>query len=92
MNHLLVHSGAGVEAVFCEICFKKFPRKSYLRSHMKRHQVLECPTCSLPFDTQMDLKMHCKIHKRIHACDTCPRSFSSLHHLKVWLVSIITKS
>ena len=72
----------------CELCFKKFDRKSYIVAHRRQahsHSQWPCSKCWKTFKTHCDMKTHELNHEGIkpHQCKSCDKSFSGLMKLKV---------
>lgn len=80
--HMAYHRGLS-EPLICDVCYKKFSRKSSLRSHMKSHKVVECEVCHKVFNRNLDLRVHKKIHMKVLPCDVCHRSFRFASSLTV---------
>ncbi|OKL59356.1 hypothetical protein UA08_05191 [Talaromyces atroroseus] len=74
----------------CQICGKKFTRRSNCREHMKRHnpenrKIYSCHSCGKTFGRKTDLKRHysTRIHdgEKRYACGVCGRYYSRLDTL-----------
>ncbi len=68
----------------CDICYKKFPRKSNLTTHMTVHtgeQPFSCDSCDKSFSQQSTLTLHRK--KNPYKCDLCEKCFCSIAELTV---------
>ncbi|CAG9768295.1 unnamed protein product [Ceutorhynchus assimilis] len=74
----------------CDVCGKRFPFESELKTHHRKHEDMEmarfrCDVCGKTARTQTQLKVHYRIHtgERPFACETCGKSFKQTAHLKV---------
>ncbi|KAH1024640.1 oocyte zinc finger protein XlCOF6 [Dendroctonus ponderosae] len=74
----------------CDVCGKRFPFESELKTHHRKHEDMEtarfrCDMCGKTARTQTQLKVHYRIHtgERPFSCDTCGKSFKQTAHLKV---------
>ncbi|KAL1491274.1 hypothetical protein ABEB36_011894 [Hypothenemus hampei] len=74
----------------CEVCGKRFPFESELKTHHRKHEDIamarfRCDVCGKTARTQTQLKVHYRIHtgERPFSCDICGKSFKQTAHLKV---------
>ncbi|KAJ4446848.1 hypothetical protein ANN_13547 [Periplaneta americana] len=76
------HSDAKVlKPFFCEVCFKSFSDRAYLRTHMQLHTGIRahrCNLCSKAFARRRELLRHEKVHsgERPFGCGICGKRFS----------------
>ncbi|XP_050307055.1 oocyte zinc finger protein XlCOF6-like [Anthonomus grandis grandis] len=74
----------------CDVCGKRFPFESELKTHHRKHEDMEssrfrCDVCGKTARTQTQLKVHYRIHtgERPFSCEICGKSFKQTAHLKV---------
>ncbi|XP_066141521.1 oocyte zinc finger protein XlCOF6-like [Euwallacea fornicatus] len=74
----------------CDVCGKRFPFESELKTHHRKHEDIamarfRCDVCGKTARTQTQLKVHYRIHtgERPFSCDICGKSFKQTAHLKV---------
>ncbi|XP_069696533.1 gastrula zinc finger protein XlCGF26.1-like [Periplaneta americana] len=75
------------ESLPCNICGKRFVRKSKLNEHVARHvggRPHVCEVCGKRFTERSSLKKHAMFHtgQKAHVCDVCGKRFILLAHLK----------
>ncbi|KAK9505608.1 hypothetical protein O3M35_009620 [Rhynocoris fuscipes] len=64
----------------CEICNRKFKRRTRLNSHMARHtesRPYKCKQCDKSFVMKWELNFHDRVHSRTYACPLCSKVFGS---------------
>lgn len=74
----------------CEVCGRRFPFESELKTHFRKHEDMEmarfrCEICGKTARTSTQLKVHLRIHtgERPFSCKICGKSFKQTAHLKV---------
>ena len=76
---MLVHTG--IKEHQCEVCEKKFSRKSNLNVHILTHTKVkahECDICKKKFNLKGDLVSHFRIHlgEKPYGCAECGKWFT----------------
>ncbi|XP_077300955.1 uncharacterized protein LOC143921499 [Arctopsyche grandis] len=72
----------------CDICFKTFAERKYLRRHVNGHTGLKpykCEICFKSFARKVYLTGHIKIHTGLksHKCDICSKPFTQKSNLTI---------
>ncbi|XP_021927840.1 zinc finger protein 32-like isoform X2 [Zootermopsis nevadensis] len=73
--------GRNLKPFLCEVCFKSFSDRAYLRTHMQLHtgvRAHRCNLCSKAFVRRRELLRHEKVHsgERPFGCSACGKRFS----------------
>lgn len=76
----------------CEICLKRFMKKSNLVDHLRLHadqRLYKCPHCERSFVQSGNFKAHLRIHtnERPFVCSYCNKSYNQSGALKIHLRS-----
>ena len=79
IQYRLKHDG-GKQVFKCEVCFKVFKSKVYLKQHMFIHNGIRpylCSVCSKAFRQRNHLKLHIVVHydERPFRCNICDKAF-----------------
>lgn len=90
---MLTHEAVRSKKLSCEICNKKFARRSHLTTHSIIHSNLKpflCEYCKKPFSNSSNLLRHQKLHKeeRQFTCVDCNKKFSQKIHLQKHMLHI----
>ncbi|CAH0403763.1 unnamed protein product [Chilo suppressalis] len=90
---LTYHDKSHHRAVICKLCFIQFPSKLELRSHMDKHDVLNCRKCGKVFYSRQTIRSHEKICGNLEQkqakffCDICKKGYARKggirSHLKI---------
>jgi len=84
-EHIVLHTG---ERYSCNICHKKFTRKSNLRQHMvvihSKKKKYPCSFCDKQFQYYSRLQAHVAQHtgRRPFECDVCGKKFTQLKNMQ----------
>ncbi|KAM4565467.1 uncharacterized protein V3H82_014495 [Fundulus diaphanus] len=75
----------------CDICGKRFYRKSYFKEHKKIHmdkKPFGCDACGKIFSYSSSLKRHMRIHtgEKPFSCDACGKRFGRSSALKMHMI------
>ncbi|PSN44162.1 hypothetical protein C0J52_17428, partial [Blattella germanica] len=70
-----------IKPFLCDVCFKSFSDRAYLRTHMQLHTGIRahrCNLCSKAFVRRRELLRHEKVHsgERPYGCNICGKRFS----------------
>lgn len=90
------HEVVANKKIICEICNKKFTRRSHLKTHSIIHSNVKpylCNICNKSFTNSSNLLRHQKLHReeRQFSCINCSKKFSQKVHLQKHLIQVHDK-